>query len=127
MKGRENGTSLLEGLHMFVLIVRGAILPATEQDADPLEGQRSDHRVIFFAFGGVVVQVITRPLAVDDRKARKFMEGLPDKFRAGVPEVHHSGFAAAFGDGTDPGEVLNVLCRLIARTIRAKEGTEPRG
>src|SRR5258707_846784 len=121
MEGGKNGTSFLEGLQVFVVVVRSSILPAPEGDADPFEGQGANDGVKFFAFGLVVIDVVLSPLASGQGEAGEFMEGLPVKFGAGPTKIDHFGFTAAPGDRSNSAEVLSILRRLITRTVGAKE------
>ena len=66
MKGCEYGASFDEGLHVFLFIVGGFVLPAAEQDADPFEGQGTNDGLVFFAFVSVVLHVIGGPLTLLD-------------------------------------------------------------
>ena len=127
MERGENRASFLEVVHVFGLVVRRAIFPASEKDPNPFEGQGTNDRVKFFAFARVVLNIVASPLALGEREAGKFVEGLPVKFGAGVPRINHSGFAAAFGHRSDSAKTLGVARRLITRTIRAKEAQQPRG
>src|ERR1043166_4195609 len=126
MKGRKDGASLGKHLHVIVFIVRRALLPAAKEDADPFEGQGANDRVVFFTFGGVVGDIVAGPLALGNRKASKFVEGLPVKLGAGLTEIGHAAAAAASSDRSDSGKALSVLCSLITGTIGAKESQEPR-
>ena len=126
MKGRKEGPSFGKHLHVFVFIVRGPVLPAAKEDADPFEGQGANDRVVFFTFGGVVLDIVAGPLAFGYRKAGKFVEGLPGKFRASASKINHSGFAAAFGHRSDSRKTLGVARSLITGTIGAKEAQQPR-
>ena len=121
MQGGKKGASFLEGFEVGVVAVRSPILPAPEEDTNPLERQGANDGVVFLAFGLVVIDVVAGPLALGEGEASKLMEGLPVKLGAGPPKIDHSGFTATLGDRSDAGKTMNTLRRLITRTIGAKE------
>jgi hypothetical protein len=82
MEGGENGTVFFKSFHVFLVVIRSLIFPASEENANPFEGQIANDGVIFFAFGLVVIDVIASPLAAANREAGKFMKGLPVKLGA---------------------------------------------
>src|SRR5258707_7964741 len=93
MEGGKNGTSFLEGLQVFVVVVRSSILPAPEEDADPFEGQGANDGVKFFAFGLVVIDVVLSPLASGQGEAGEFIERFSGKFWAGPTKKKHFCFS----------------------------------
>src|SRR5258707_14942435 len=121
MEGGKNGTSFLEGLQVFVVVVRSSILPAPEEDADPFEGQGANDGVKFFAFGLVVIDVVLSPLASGQGEAGEFMGGLPGKFWGGPAKKDHFGFFPAPGDRSKSAEVLSIFRRLLTRTVGAQK------
>ena len=127
MEGGENGASLEKGLHVLLLVVSGVVLPTGKENANPLEGQGPNDGVIFFAFGGVVIDIIAGPLTLGHGEAGKFVKGLAIKFRAGLAHKDELALAAAFGHRGDTGEALNVQGLLVTRAVGAKEGTQPWG
>jgi hypothetical protein len=58
LKDGKDGTSFLEGIEIFGLIIGGAVLPAAEENLDSLESQGADDGVIFFTFGRVISDVV---------------------------------------------------------------------
>src|SRR5690242_11567247 len=106
MERGENRTALLERGHVFCLVIGGFVLPAPEQDAEPLEGQRADDGVVFFALGRVVLDIVARPLAAGHREPGKLVKGLADKLRASPPAVNGLAAAAALGYRGDPRAAL---------------------
>src|SRR5258707_15448114 len=97
MEGGKNGTSFLEGLQVFVVVVRSSILPAPEEDADPFEGQGANDGVKFFAFGLVVIDVVLSPLASGQGEAGRVNEDVPGKNGGGPAEKDELCFFTALG------------------------------
>ena len=126
MEGGENRTPFLEDFHVLNVVVRCSIFPASEEDPNPFEGQGTNDGVKFFTFDPVVIDIVASPLALGEREAGKFVEGLPGKFRASASKINHSGFAAAFGHRSDSRKTLGVARSLITGTIGAKEAQQPR-
>ena len=102
MEGCEDGAPFFERFHVCGLVVRRSIFPAMEQDSNPLKCQRTNDRVELLAFSFVVIDVITGPLAIEDRKPSKLVKGLPNKFGTSLPEVDDFGLATALGHRSDP-------------------------
>src|SRR5258707_14215665 len=111
MEGGKNGTSFLEGLQVFVVVVRSSILPAPEEDADPFEGQGANDGVKFFAFGLVVIDVVLSPLASGQGEAGGFLEGLSGKIGGGPTKKKQFGFFPAPVCRGNPPEVCGLFRR----------------
>src|SRR2546421_5710284 len=127
MKGGVDGASFGESCQVGVVVISGLSLPASEQDADPFESQAANDGVIFFALGGVIIDVVASPLALGDRETGKFMKGLPVELGTGSPDKDRFGFATTFGHWSDSGKALDVIGALITGTVGAKEGEQPGG
>ena len=108
------------------IIVGDTVLPAAEGDADPLESQRPDRRVVVFAGVFLLVIVDSRPLAEGDRMAGPFVECLAEKLRTSPPEVDPFALAAPLHNGCDATELLHVARHGIAIAQRAEGGQEAR-
>src|SRR5258707_14744990 len=91
MEGGKNGTSFLEGLQVFVVVVRSSILPAPEEDADPFEGQGANDGVKFFAFGLVVIDVVLSPLASGQGEAAGVLENVARKVGGAPGKIRNRG------------------------------------
>src|ERR1035438_10150400 len=102
MEGGENRTAFFKSFHVFIVVIRSLIFPASEENANPFNGQSANDGVVFFAFGRVVIEVIASPLAVADRKTGKFMKGLPVEFRAGHTKMNHLYRPLLFVTGANP-------------------------
>ncbi len=126
MEGGENGTVFFKSFQVFIVLIRSLIFPTSEENANPFEGQSANDGVILFAFGPIVIDVIASPLAAANREAGKFMKGLPIRLRAGHPEMDHAGSTTAFCDRSYPANTLSIFGGLETRTIRSKEGDQPR-
>ena len=101
MKSGKNRASFLKTLHVLGFIVRGAFFPAAEQNANPLEGQSANDRVILFALLGIVINIVTGPLAFGGRESGKLMKSLTEEFRVCLAAIDHAHFSAASGHGRD--------------------------
>ena len=101
MKRGKNRAPFLKNLHVPGFIVRCAFFPAAEQNANPLEGQRANDRVILFALLGIEINIVACPLAFAERESGKLMKSLPQEFRVRLAAINHAHFSTAFGHGRD--------------------------
>ena len=69
----------MQGLPIDLFAVGLAILPATKQNADPLESQSPQDRVARLAFASLLVVISFGPSRIRKRVHRPFMKGLPEK------------------------------------------------
>jgi len=109
------------------IVVRDAVLPAAEGDADPLESQRPDRRVVVFAAAFLLLIVEARPLAECDRMAGPCVERLAEKLRTSPAEVNPFGLAAPLHNWCDATEFRHLAGRGIAIAQRTESGQEARG
>src|SRR6185369_2769323 len=81
---------------------RNAIPPTAEEDADPLEGERADGRVVPLAFASLFFVERPRPITASDRATRPLMKGLPDELGTCPSPVNPNALATALRHGRNP-------------------------
>src|SRR5262245_51989555 len=123
----------MQRLEIDGLIVQRALLPASIQDADPFERQRSYGSLMGFALVALLLVVDLRPEGMPDRLRRPFDERLPEELGTLEAPVHPGLLAAAFGHWRDPGIFLqfrrgSIPCALFAKGDQeagSENGTRP--
>jgi hypothetical protein len=96
----------MECLEIGRLIVRGALLPTPIQDADPFEGERPHGGLMGFPLLALLLVIDLCPEGMPDRFGGPLHERLAQKLGALGTPVDPGLLAAAFGDGRDPGILL---------------------
>lgn len=93
----------MKRLEIDGLIVRGALLPAPIEDADPCERQGPYGGLMGLALVALLLVVNLRPEGMPDRCSGPLHKGLAHELRP-LEAPRHPGFlAAAFGHRRDPG------------------------
>ena len=100
-KLQQGGVTLLQSEKVPSLVVGRAVHPAAVQDADPLEGERAQGRLVAHAAGPAALVEGLRPEGAREGLWDPFHEGLAQKGRAGPAPVDPGLVAASFGDGSD--------------------------
>ena len=126
-EGQQRGVLPSETLQVEYLVVGRARLPALPQDANPLEGQRPHGHLMARPFGALLRVVGPSPEAVVDRFGRVLDQGLADERGAEVAPPHPHLFAAALGDGRDPGQASEFVGRAVTLAACAEDGQQSRG
>ena len=85
------------------LVVGDSVLPATEDDADPLVGQGAFGHAGSFSFGELGLVVGVGPATSFDGDAGEFVERLAEELAAGPSRADESALAALGGQGRDTG------------------------
>jgi len=78
---------VLEGLQIALRVVRSALFPRGEEDADPFESDRAHRSVMAFTLSPLFTVMGLSPRAVADGTAGKFVKGLTQELRTGLSEV----------------------------------------
>ena len=84
------------------LVISDPIFPATENDANPFEGQPSHHRVVPLASLPLLLIVASRPSRVSDGMPRPLVKAPPQKLRTGPAKMYPLLFPTPFCHGRDP-------------------------
>src|SRR5919204_5214334 len=113
----------MQRLEIDGLIVRGALLPASIEDADPFERQCPDGGLMGLALGALLLIVHLCPEGMPDRLRCPFDERLPEELGTLEAPVHPGRLAAPFGYWRDPGIFLEFGGGGIAFALFA-EGAE---
>ena len=113
-------------LHVTGVIVGDRVLPATKGDPDPLEGERTDGGVVVVPAAALLLIVGAGPVTEADGVSRPFVKRLAEKARTGPANVNPLGLAAAFGNGSNPAERLQIGGALIALSLRSESGQQAR-
>ena len=100
-EGHEWGLAAAELVEIVLFTVRGARLPAAEQDADPLEGQASQGGVVAFADGALLEVEGFGPGGLFAGTGGELVESLQEELGAGPATLHSARFATAFGNRCD--------------------------
>src|SRR4030095_136748 len=79
-----------------LLVIRFAVLPASEDDANPFVRQASDRRLVRLLVLPEMLIIRLGPLRLSDRVKRKLVKGLPQKLRASPTEMDPTGLPAGF-------------------------------
>src|ERR1700693_2654506 len=107
-------------------IIRRALLPASKQNANPLEGQRPDGSVMAFVLRALRWVVLPRPVRKSDRMRGPFVKRLPEKFRASPTPMHPILSPTAFDQGSDTAAALDLGGAAIAISQCAHGRDQPR-
>lgn len=126
-RGQQPGANHGEQGSLAGIVVRDAVLPAAEGDADPLESQRPDGGVVVFAAAFLLAIIDAGPLAEADRMADPFVECLAEKVRTSAPEVDPFALAAPLHNWCDATELLHVARRGIASRSERPKAANRRG
>ena len=97
------------GLEINKLFVGDMVLPASEDDSDPLVSESAKSGVVFGALGDLLVVEGTGPEAFWDGLADPFDEGLVEEMGLGEAAMNVARVAALFGDRGDPGEAQDLV------------------
>src|SRR5215510_9698235 len=100
--------------------IRHAILPASEQNANPFVGQSSNGGVVFFATLDLEFVVRPCPTTPSARMLGELLKALTHKFRASPPPVHPAFGSTLLGDRSNARKLLHLLRGLKAIPIRAE-------
>ena len=110
----------MQGIEIAILRIRRLRLPATEQDANPFEGQGAQGGVVTFANGTLLEIEGFGPGGALTRAMGEFVERLQQKSRAGPAAMNVTLFAAPLRDRCDSGERLQLRRGLETLTVAAK-------
>ena len=80
----------MEGLQIALRVVRGALFPTSKEDADPFESDRAHRGMVAFTPSPLATVMGLSPRAVADGTASKFVKGLAQELRTGLPEMDAS-------------------------------------
>jgi len=106
-------------------VIGSAGLPASEEDALPLESQGAKGGVVAFAFFSLSVVEGASPFGLGDGLAGPFDEGLAQELPAGEPAMDEVGVATLFGDRCDTGVALEGGGVAEASAVVAEGDQEP--
>src|SRR4029453_3214886 len=119
-EGEERGVVVAEGFEITLLGIRNLRLPATEQDANPFEGQSAERGVVTFA-GGTLLEIEGfGPGGAFTRAVGELVERLQQELRAGPAAVNVTLFAAPLRDRRDSREGLQLRRGLEMLAVAAK-------
>ena len=124
---QERGVAAFERLEIDGFIVRGAILPAPIEDADPFEGQGAHGRLMRLALVALLLVIDLRPEGMPRRFRRPLHERLAQERRALEAPVHPGFLATAFRDRGDTRIFLEFCGRGVAFPLFAKRHQESGG
>ena len=123
---KQRRMALLKGGEVVRFVVRTALDPAAEQDANPLEGQGSERGVAGGALGTMLLVELPRPEGLRDALGRPFDKGLTEESGRSKTPVDPALLAAALGHGRDPrvtlerGSIGKALARLPEGSEQAR-------
>ena len=106
------------------VVVRFAVLPAAEQNANPFESQGPYRGVVLFRSVAVRPVKGLGPLALWNRLAGKLVEGLAGEVLTGPADAHPVDLATANVHGSDTAVALHLEGGLVAFPTRAEGGDE---
>jgi hypothetical protein len=81
---------MLEGLYIALRVVRGTLFPTGKEDADPFESDRAHRGMMAFTPSPLATVMGLSPRAVADGTAGKFVKGLAQELRTGLPRMDAS-------------------------------------
>ena len=87
--------AFFESLQVTLFVIRGALLPEPEDDADPFKGQGAHGGVMGFTSGDELFIIGLGPDGVRDRMSGEFVKGLAEKLRATPAPMDSLALAAA--------------------------------
>ena len=93
--------------HVMGFIVESMVLPAAEQNTDPLIGQRPNGSLMLFAFYPLALVEGRSPARLLARQVGVFMKRLQQEFRAGPTTMDPAGTATLLRDRSDARQLLN--------------------
>jgi hypothetical protein len=103
---QERCLALAKGHQIARLIVRDAVDPAAEEDANPLEGEGAEGGLVLHAASLAACVEGVGPEGARDGLPNPLDEGLSEEGGALIAPVDGGLVAAAFGDGGDAGVLL---------------------
>src|SRR5437764_12469461 len=116
----------MQGLAIHLFAVRLAILPATKENPDPLESERSDNGVFRLAFCALLLVVGLGPRRGSNRVHGPLVKRLPQKLGTS-PAPMHPVLLAATGEGwCNPTIGLQFAGAGVAVALRAECGNQSR-
>ena len=110
-----------------MFVVGLMVLPATEEDALPLERQGPDDDLVRGAGGPTHLQVRLGPGGKLGGAASELVKRLPQELGTCPTNLDHRRLAAATGDRGDPAHLLDSLGVLKSLAVGAEGGSQPRG
>src|SRR5262245_16521672 len=99
----------LEAAQIFAFIVRGAVLPAAPEYAQPFESDHANGRPATFAFGDLLLIEQSSPLALADGTIGKLDHTLVIKYRTSVTELNDSLASTFLFDRSHPAETEQIV------------------
>ena len=114
----------MKGLEVADFIIRGALLPAAKEDADPFVSQGADNDPVS-SVGRLMHLVKAGPLVMADGLVSVFDEALVKEERPGVAAMDRGGLTAAFEHRSDAAEVEHCFCVFKKFAPRAESSQEP--
>ena len=113
---------MVELTEVEVVIVRGSVFPAAEEDADPFEGQGPDGGVKGLPFALEHGDIGPRPAALRERTPGELVERLPEEFGTSLAFVDNTDLAALTLDRGGAAELLHLQGRVVTLPIGAEGG-----
>src|SRR5208282_5880963 len=110
-----------------MLVIRSMVLPATVEDATPLEGQGAHGGMMTLAAIPLLLIVSLGPGRLGDGATGELVQGLAEKPRTSPTPVDPAALAAALGDGSDARELLHLDRAGEALAVGAEGRQKARG
>ena len=121
----QRGVAFFESLQVTLFVIRGALLPEPEDDADPFKGQGAHSGIVRFTSSKELLITSLGPGGVRDGMSSKFVESLAEELAATPPSTDGFAFAAAIQHWGDSALFLHFAGETQRRTIGAKGGQQP--
>src|SRR5215469_9158629 len=118
--------SLSECRQVFIFVIGDPIFPATKQDTNPFESQRSYCCVMVAAPTSLLLVVSSGPDRLRNRMTRPFVKTLPQKLRTGPAEMHPLPSPAPLLPRRDPTLDLPFVSVAVTISFRTKGSFQPR-
>ena len=105
---------------MHRLVIKRAVLPASEQNTDPFESKRSNGGMMGLATCAMLPVVVFSPSRTSDGMQCPLVKGLPQELRAGSTVVNPVLLTAAFDNWSNAAITLNLVGRSVPVAMSAE-------